>query len=304
MERMRKPGSRFHHLGVMLSIACVAIVVPSHRTAAAAGAPAVETPHLVVTDEDRQMGPEELRRFADAAESAYLKALDFWEIAGRDSPPRIHLELYRGGRRSYSVFGMERGAWEPRRVVRVYGIRDPEEMVHKMTHAIFPTPDKLARNMMGIPAEIRLGNLRSFPMCGFPPDAWVAAIRRSGSYIPLRELGERHEDWGMVFVDGKPSVADRKLQHASYNEAGSFGAFLIGKFGVGKVKDFHRRSRGGGRPWKEAFGVDLGGLESQWLASIDRYSETNKELVDSLSRLWSEDPNRACDEARDKATRK
>jgi len=70
------------------------------------------------------------------------------------------------------------------------------------------------------------------------------------------------------------------------------------------VKDFHRRSRGGGRPWKEAFGVDLGGLESQWLAAIDKYSETNREQVEFLSKLWTEDPNRACDEARDKATRK
>lgn len=304
MKSIRKPRSRLRYLEAILLIASMAFLIPLTWTAASAAAPAVETPHLVVSDRDRQMAPEELRRFAETAESAYLKTLDFWEIAGRDGRPKIFLELYRGGQRSFSVFGMERGAGEPRRVVRVYGIRDPEEMVHKMTHAIFPTPDKLARNMMGIPAEIRLGNLKSFPMCGFAPDAWVAAIRRAGSYIPLRELGERHEDWGMVFVDGKPSVTDRKTQHASYNEAGSFGAFLVERYGVGKVKDFYRRSRGGGRPWREAFGVDLAEMESQRLASIDRYSETNKEPVDSLAGIWAEDPNCACDEARDKAPRK
>ncbi len=304
MGTVRKPQPRFRYLNAMLLFAVMSFFIPPPCAAASPDAPSVETPHLVVSDQDRQLGPDELQRFADTAESAFLKTLDFWEIAGRDGRPKIFLELYRGGQRSFSVFGMERGAGEPRRVVRVYGIRDPEEMVHKMTHAIFPTPDKLARNMMGIPAEIRLGNLRSFPMCGFAPDAWVAAIRRAGSCIPLRELGERHEDWGMAFVDGKPTVTDRKMQHASYNEAGSFGAFLVEKYGVGKVKDFYRRSRGGGRPWREAFGVDLAGLESQWLASIDRYSETNKELVDSLSRLWSEDPNRACDEARDRAAGK
>lgn len=304
MKRITKPLARFRRFGATLLIACAAFVVPPPCAAASPGAPSVETPHLVVSDQDRQLAPDELQRFADRAESAYLKAVDFWEIAAGDGRPKIFLELYRAGKRSFSVFGMERGAEEPRRVVRVYGIRDPEEMVHKMTHAIFPTPDKLARNMMGIPAEIRLGNLRSFPMCGFAPDAWVAAIRRAGSYIPLRELGERHEDWGMAFVDGKPSVTDRKTQHASYNEAGSFGAFLVEKYGVGKVKDFYRRSRGGGRPWREAFGVDLAGLESQWLASIDRYPETHREQVEFLSKLWTLDPNRACDEARDRAAGK
>ena len=297
---IRKPRARFYSLNAMLVIASIAFVIPSPCTAA----PAIQTPHLVVSDEDRQLGPEELRRFADRAESAYLKALDFWSIAGKNGQPKIYLELYREGKRSFSIFEMERGTGEPRKVVRVYGIRDPEEMVHKMTHAIFPTPDKLTRNMMGIPAEIRLGNLKSFPMCGFASDAWVAAIRRAGSYIPLRDLGEKHEDWGMVFMEKKPSVTDRKRQHASYNEAGSFGAFLVEQYGVEKVKDFYRRSRGSNRPWREAFGVDLGGLESQWLASIDKYSENNREQVDFLSRLWTDDPNRACDEARDKAMRK
>ena len=58
--------------------------------------------------------------------------------------------------------------------------------------------------------------LKSFPMCGFASDSWVAAIRRTGSYIPPQDLGEKHEDWGMVFVDKKPSVTNRKRQHASY----------------------------------------------------------------------------------------
>ena len=65
-------------------------------------------------------------------------------------------------------------------------------MVHKLTHALFPTEDKLIRNMMGIPTELRFGNPCSFPMCGYDPDAWVTAIRRTGSYIPLDGLGEAH----------------------------------------------------------------------------------------------------------------
>jgi hypothetical protein len=40
------------------------------------------------------------------------------------------------------------------------------------------------------------------------------------------------------------------------------------------------------------------------LASLDKFSENNREQVDILSRLWTDNPNSACDEARDNVTRK
>jgi len=66
------------------------------------------------------------------------------------------------------------------RVVRVFGVGNEPQMVHhKLTHAVFPTPDKLIRNMMGIPMEARFGNPLTFPMCGGRADDWALALRRN-----------------------------------------------------------------------------------------------------------------------------
>ncbi len=193
-------------------------------------------------DVQQQLSASELEQFVVDAEKAFVRAVGFWSVP--EVRGKIILELYKERRdHAFSVFQMESKKEGKRSVVRVYGVKNPQEMVHKLTHGLFPTEDKLIRNMMGIPTELRFGNLRSFPMCGYDPDAWVTAIRRTGSYIPLDGLGEAHEDWGMSFQDKTPVVSDRKKQHASYAEAGSFGNFLVNRFGVGKVKAFIRASR-------------------------------------------------------------
>ena len=85
----------------------------------------------------------------------------------------------------------------------------------------------------------------------------MLALKRTGSYIPIKELKEEHEDWGMSFKGKMPVVTDRKRQHASYIEAGSFGQFLLKKYGTEKMKAFYRRSMRQKRPWQDIFGVDL-----------------------------------------------
>jgi hypothetical protein len=257
-----------------------------------------ETEHLVVEDFSRQLSGEQLQDFAGKADQALMKSVQFWGIPGPGNR-KIRMELYpQQGLHAFSVFQQMRtkGAGTER-IVRVYGLESPQEMVHKLTHALFPSEDKLIRNMMGIPTEVKFGNPLSFPMCGKALDSWVAAIRRAGSYLPLAELGQRHEDWGMHFSGQKPVVTDRKRQHASYMEAGSFGAWLINTQGIDKLRAFHRAARDGGRPWKMIFGKDLAALETEWEQSIDKHGQASLAEVETLAKLWKKDPTTACDAA-------
>ncbi len=258
------------------------------------GGSSTETEHLLVEDVKGQLSPERFQRFAADAEAALQKSIQFWAISERTAEiGKIRLLLHpEHNNRSFTVFQFEKPGRQ--RVVRLYGLQSPEEMVHKLTHALFPTEDKFVRNMMGIPMEEKFGNPLSFPMCGRSLHAWVMALRQTRSYIPLRELGEDHETWGMTFKNQMPVVSDRKRQHASYIEAGSFGIFLLETRGVEKVKSFYRASLRNERPWQDAFGKDLPVLESEWLQWIEEYGRGARDQVQSLARLWQEDPQNAC----------
>jgi hypothetical protein len=263
----------------------------------------IQTEHLVVDDVQQQLSASELEQFAAVAEKAFVQAVDFWSVPVKGG--RIILELQKEYKdHAFSVFQMESTKEGKRSLVRVYGVKNPQEMVHKLTHALFPTEDKLIRNMMGIPTELRFGNPRSFPMCGYSPDTWVTAIRRTGSYIPIDKLGESHEDWGMSFHGKTPVVSDRKRQHASYAEAGSFGNFLLNRFGVGKIKAFVRASREEIRPWKKVFGLDIRELEAEWLKLLDTAGKTPEDQVKFLAGLWKQNPKTACTRAEEAAVKK
>ena len=262
----------------------------------ASGGQRTETPRLVVEDMKGKLSPEKFQRFAADADAALQKAMQFWAIADRSQDTgKIRLELYPEYKgHAFSVFQLEKTGSGRQKVVRLYGLESPQELFHKLTHALFPTEDKLVRNMMGVPTEERFGNSLSFPLCGRNLDAWVAALRQTGSYIPLRELGQDHEAWGMTFEDKMPVVSDRKRQHASYLEAGSFGDFLLKSYGVDKVKAFHKASLQGDRPWAKIFGQDLPRLETQWIGGVEEYGRQNQDQVRSLAKLWREDPKNAC----------
>lgn len=269
--------------------------------------PRIETAHLIFEDVDRQLSAEQFQRFSSDTEVTFKKLVDFWATGDRpDQRGKIILELYQQerGRDAFSVFGFEMTSEGRRRVVSVYGIKGPKEMVHKLAHALFPTDDKLIRNMIGIPSEARFGNPLSFPMCGFNTDSWVLALKPTGSYIPLKELREEHEAWGMTFKGKIPVVTDRKRQHASYIEAGSLGEFLLKKYGTEKVKAFYRASMSQKRPWQNIFGVDLALLEEEWLKSLDEYGRTVPDQVDFLTKLWKQNPVGACREAENSFTKK
>jgi hypothetical protein len=134
-------------------------------------------------------------------------------------------------------------------------------------------------------------------MCGFHNDEWVLALRRANAYIPLRELGPDHKQWGMSTRGDLPIVVDLARQHAAYAESGSFGAYLLEAHGVDRVKAFNARSRGGQRPWREAFGADLPELETSWLKALDTAAAGHADAITRLTGLVRADPASACVQA-------
>ena len=221
----------------------------------------------------------------------------YWEVNQKSDPSDVILvEFVRQVHRVPSTFFFFRPENGRRvKVVRVYGGgEEPHQLAHKLTSALFPHPDKLVRNMMGEASEKRFGNPISFPMCGYAVDDWVAAFIRTDSYIPLAGIGTSHESWGMEIVNNVPVVKDRKKQHASYAEAGSFGQFLLETFGPGKMKEFYRRTQLSNRPWREVFGSPLEELEQRWLDKVKQKAAENPEITAAAVSFWRKDPRSAC----------
>ena len=265
----------------------------------------LETSHLIVRDRTGQLTHEQVREVADRADKALKEILIFWSEDPKINELgkiRVELERPRGRGEFYgSVFkwGLEGG--NKIRIVYVFGVdREPQGMVHKLTHAIFPNDDKLIRNMMGIPMEVLFGNRLTFPMCGFNNSTWVLALRRLKISIPLAKMGPEHESWGMTTQAGLPTFTNRRIQHIAYAEAGSFGLYLLDAYGVDKIKEFYRLSLQGKRPWKDALGLTLEELEANWVRSLDSIQERDQDISE-LMKLFRRSQDRACFDAQDLA---
>ena len=261
---------------------------------------ALETEDFTIRDLTGQLSDDRILKLTAGAEEQLKKILDFWAIdSGRNRLGKIRLEFEKPRAGTYgTVFLMGKEGNAKVRVVRVFGVTEEPQMVaHKLTHAVFPSSDKLIRNMMGIPMEVRFGNPLTFPMCKFSHDEWVMVFRRNKSYIPLSKLGPDHEEWGMTTRQGVPVVLDKAKQHIMYAESGSFGEFLIGTYGMNKVKRFYKLSEGSKRPWEEVFGASLTELETKWLQALDRGPKPGEENISPLLKMVKDDPHNACSEA-------
>jgi hypothetical protein len=266
---------------------------------------AAETSYLIVRDRTGQLTDEQVRKLADKADNALREVLKFWsEDPKIDELGKIRLELERPlGQGKYygAVFKSELEGSNKRRIVYVFGVdKEPQMMVHKLTHAIFFHKDKLIRNMMGIPMEVLFANRLSFPMCGFNNAAWVLAFRQLKLNIPLTDLGPEHESWGMTMEGKFPTLTSRTTQHIAYAETGSFGFYLLDTYGVEKVKNFYRLSLQKKRPWKEIFGMTLRDLETNWVRSLESIQQ-KEEGVSELRRIFRIRPDQACFDAQDLA---
>jgi hypothetical protein len=154
---------------------------------------ALETEDFIVRDLTGQLSDDQIRKLTAAADEKLKKILDFWAVdSGVNRLGKIRLEFEKPRAGTYStVFITVKEGDDRVRVVRVFGVTEESQMVaHKLTHAVFPSADKLIRNMMGIPMEVRFGNPLTFPMCRFSHDEWVTVFRRNHSY-PSLEAGTR-----------------------------------------------------------------------------------------------------------------
>lgn len=264
-----------------------------------ASLPALETDVFVVRDLTGTLPVDRQAALTKDAREKLDRVLRFYDVGPKvDKLGKIRLEFDepRGGTYS-TVFIMLKEGNRRVRVVRVFGVdKEPQMVAHKLTHAIFISPDKLVRNMMGIPMEVRFGNPLTFPMCGFRSDEWVDAFRRKQSYFPLSDLGPDHEQWGMSTRGGVPVVRDKPRQHVMYAESGSFGEYLLASHGAEKMRRFWRLSEGGKRPWEEVFGLPLKDLEARWLQSLEAKKPDEKK-VEALLHLLNRNPKDACSEA-------
>jgi hypothetical protein len=261
--------------------------------------PAMEADVFVVRDLTGKLSVDRQAALAKDAREKLDRVLRFYDAGPKvENLGKIRLEFDepRGGTYS-TVFLMVKEGNRKVRVVRIFGVdKEPQMVAHKLTHAIFISPDKLVRNMMGIPMEVRFGNPLTFPMCGFRSDEWVEAFHRKQSYIPLSELSPDHEQWGMSTRGGVPVVLNKPRQHVMYAESGSFGDYLLASHGAEKMKRFWRLSEGGKRPWEEVFGLPLKELEARWLESL-KAKKPDEKHVEALLNLLNRNPKDACSEA-------
>ena len=262
----------------------------------------VETPRLIVSDMTGMLSQGRLEELAHDADIMLLNIWRIWSSKSRIHKfGKIRVEFHHAAKKGarYSIFHWSKESGHFVRTVRVFGVNgQPQQMTHKLIHAAFSNPDKLIRNMMGIYSENRLGNKKSFPMCGFSNDVWVQALLQIDSTIPLDSLGPDHSDWGMEFLNNRPFVRNRAKQHAAYAEAGSFAEYLIRTYGIDNMKKFNRLSRSKERPWNEAFGRSLDILEAGWIHYLKSEFEANANDVLILKRLRKANPNTACFKAR------
>lgn len=261
----------------------------------------LETQDLVVSDPSGQMTDERLKVLASQAQETLDQVLALWEVdsgSSRFGKIRVNFEVPRGHDYYTSVFVVASdGAGGRRaRVVMVYGFeKDPMTMAHKLTSAVFPHPDKLVRNMMGVPVEERIGNRMSFPGCGLSSDDWALAFLRANELLPISDLGSDHASWGhQISPDGIPRVVDRIKQTKGYVQAGSFGRYLLQQYGFTKLKQFYRLSLQGGRPWKAVFGKEVAALDREWRDALKAQEASRGKNADIVWGMFKQNPNQAC----------
>lgn len=290
--------------GRVLAMAMLAAGMAAGGPGPAARA-AVDTPHLVVSDATGTLSEGDLGRLAGQAEAMLGRVLAFWSAdCGTDRFGKIAIVFDAPRRGTYSsVFYWDTANGRRARVVRVFGFAEtPQMMAHKLTSAVFPQKDKLIRNLMGILAEAQIGNPLTFPRCGLAADDWVRALIDAKAYAPLAGLGPDHEAWGMkMAAGGQVTVFDRAKQHTAYAEAGSFGGYLFRTYGIEGLKRLQALSQGRERPFREAFGADLGDLEANWLGALAATGGEREGPAALALALWKANIAGACAQAQRQA---
>jgi len=297
------PRFRFDDTNRILS--CALFFAFLLAASAAEAEKCVETTHLMACDLTQgQISSDRLNELANQVQQTLDQVLNFWSTDARfEKLGKIWLEFDRprGGIEA-AQFYMSMRSGTRVRTVRVFGVENgPQNMIHKLTIAIFPSPDKLIRCMFGPEMEELFGNRQSFPMCGFRTDSWVLAMRRVGAYIPLAKIGPDHESWGMTMGrDGWPYVVDAWRQHVVYAEAESFGKYLLHVYGTEKIKAFYRLSNQDKKRHWEVFNSSLDDLEKNWVGYLESIQASLEKEIEATVKLLARGSGKTCPSRPDK----
>lgn len=259
----------------------------------------VETTHLMACDMTQgQISSVKLNELANQVQQTLDQVLKFWSANARvEKLGKIWIEFDRprGGIEAAQFYMSMRSGMKVR-TVRVFGVENgSQNMIHKLTIAIFPSPDKLIRCMFGPEMEELYGNRQSFPMCGLSTDSWVLAIRRLGAYTPLAKIGPDHESWGMKMGrDGWPYVADAWKQHVVYAEAESFGKYLLHVYGTKKIRAFYQLSNQGKERHWEVFDSTLDDLEKNWVGYLGSIQASRAQEIETAVKLMARGAGKTC----------
>ncbi len=288
--------------GVVLAVLVAGLSLAVLWTAgeAQAAGSAVETRHLLVSDATGKLPDAQLKALAEQAQATLERMLELWGCEAQTESLGKILLIYDEPLRGHCTSICSVGGRQAARSVRVFGCAEaPLMMAHKLTNALMPQPDKLLRNMMGAISEQRVGNPASFPACGQDVDDWVRSFVRSGTLLPLSQLGPDHESWGMRDAGGGRLMAfDRYRQQRAYAETGSFAGYLAAAYGLEGLKRLTRLSRMQARPWREALGADLAELEARWLESLKAGGAGREEQAGRLVRVMNAGAGDPCARAR------
>jgi len=292
--------SRFMSYGTNRILFCALLLALLLVRSAVAAENCVETKDLLACDLTRgQLSSGQLNELANQVQQTLDQVLKFWSVDAKiEKLGKIWLEFDRprGGTEAAQFFWMSMKGGKRVRAVRVFGVKDgSQNMIHKLTIAIFPSTDKLIRCMFGPEMEELFGNRQSFPMCGFNTDSWALAIRKVGAYIPLAKIGPDHESWGMTMArDGWPMVVDAWKQHVVYAEAESFGKYLLHVYGTEKIKAFYRLSNQGEERHWEVFDSTLDELEKNWVRYLESIRPAREKEIETAVKLLARGSGKTC----------
>lgn len=241
--------------------------------------PRMETPHFRIWTDPNYLDAAELAQVAELLEKSFAHATSFlgieYDVAAKGkipvlfrSPPGII-----GFTTAYMaiVFSDYR---------RALGVAPGMTMVAEITHIITGRhPDYLIRHLDALYSERKFMGTVTFPGCGFTFHQQAAALVEAGRLVPIAEVPADLFQWG--FVPGKiESVGDLQQTHRFYAEAGSFGQYLIERYGVEAMNRLRSRPD---RAWSYAYGKSLYELQAEWLQVVAEARIEDSALVERLA---------------------
>lgn len=251
------------------------------------GPPRHETPHFAIWTEPDALDPEELARVAELLEKAFNQASAFldieYDVVAKGKIPVLF-------RSPQGIVGFT----TPQMTIVFHKYRDALKsvpgiaMIGEVTHIITGRhEDYLIRHLEAVYLETKFVGNRAYPACGFTLHLQAAALLEDKRLVPIEEIPADLFQWG--FKPGVwESIDDRKKAHRFYTESGSFGQYLLERYGVAALNRLRSRPD---RAWSYGYGKSLEELQMEWLELLEGVRRQYPARVKQLAQIaQSPDP--------------